>query len=288
MAESQYLYNWVQPKKAKETATLLFLAAFFFLFLFRPFTVNEAELKYPFLFVCFLHALSPALIVFAFLTILVYFKDKGTQRSRRSIFHGLSCFVILFFIIGLASFLLRDLIYTNPHNWSLRYFWEEIRNSYLAGSLFTSYFILASFYFYTRKKQAEDIPLTENTSTVGPSDSVQIFIQAQVKVDNFQFDPAHFLFARAEGNYVELSLVVDHHLKKVLKRISLKQLELQLENHSSFLRCHRTYLINMEQVSAVSGNSQGYYLSFPHTTDKVPVSRAQLETFDQRYQALNP
>ena len=42
---------------------------------------------------------------------------------------------ILLLLIGIAGFLIRDLIYTNSDNWSLRYFLEEIRNTFLIGFL---------------------------------------------------------------------------------------------------------------------------------------------------------
>ena len=42
---------------------------------------------------------------------------------------------IILFLIGIADFLIRDVIYTNPNNWSLRYLWEEVRNTFLVGLL---------------------------------------------------------------------------------------------------------------------------------------------------------
>lgn len=270
------------PRKVNENAAYLFLAVFLFLFLFRPFTVEETELKYPFFLICFLHALSPALIVIAFFTIVRYLGRKKVKGNKRSVVQGIQTFFILFSIIGLASFLLRDLIYTNPDNWSLRYFWEELRNSYLAGSLFVSYFIFANFYFHTKRTQSQkNIEIPEVSLLLTP---MELFIETQVRIDDFTFNPTDFLFAQAEGNYVEFTMLCDQGTKKMLKRMTLKQLESQLKSYSSLMKCHRAYLVNVQKIDQVSGNSQGYFVSFQETEDKVPVSRAHLPLFDQCYQ----
>lgn len=331
-----YLYTWTRSAQIKKVAAFLFLGVFLFLYLFRPFIVNEDELKYPFFLICLFHALSPALIVLIYFTVLNRLYHKKTNKSNPSVFQMISLFVPLFFIIGTASFLMRDLIYTNPDNWSLRYFWEEIRNSYLAGVLFMSYSVFARFYFQSRKNLShdsahKDVTAVNDRTAVTDDDTVtghkiagvnnenakteitgvineiietvgqepksedkqrsltnpaEIFIKAHVKIDDFSFNPSHFLFARAEGNYVELMMRTDRGIKQELKRISLKQLELQLSQYTGFIRSHRGYLININQVTDISGNSQGYLVSFEGIEDKIPVSRANLEIFDQHYQSL--
>ncbi|WP_319802323.1 LytTR family DNA-binding domain-containing protein [Flavobacterium sp. N1736] len=71
-----------------------------------------------------------------------------------------------------------------------------------------------------------------------------------------------------------------------LKRISLTQFEKQIAHYPHFFRCHRTYLVNMFKIEKVSGNSQGYLLSFHNTDAKVPVSRNQIESFNNCYNQL--
>jgi len=286
MTTEQYFYNWYYPRKLKQIAGLLFLVSFLFLLLFRPFTVTESELKYSYLFTCFLHALSPALITFSYFNILIYFQKTNPDRNERPAVKWMISIAGMLLLVGLASFLLRDLIYTNPNNWSLRYLWEEIRNAYLAGTLFFSYFLFAGSYFHQQKAQLSvAVPAQEITIPANPE---MIFIKALVKIDDFSFNAADFLFARAEGNYVEITMQSANGLQKELKRISLKQLELQLAGYNGFMRCHRAYLINIQKVAHFSGNSQGYLVSFAEVEDKVPVSRINLEVFDQRYQALMP
>nr|WP_068887089.1 LytTR family DNA-binding domain-containing protein [Pedobacter panaciterrae] len=275
--------NWYQPKKLRKYTVKLFIVVFLFLYLFKPFVVNETELKYPFLFICFLHALSPAIINFIFFSFIVSFNKTKTNQVQYTVAQSIGSFLIIFFLFGTASFLMRDIIYTNANNWSLRYYYEELRNAYLGGGLIVSYFIFAGFYFRGTEKQLHINAQNIATAALAPVKSSVIFIQALVKVDDFKFDPVHFLFAKAEGNYIELAIKTPEGIKRELKRISLKQFELQLVNFPYLFRCHRAFLLNMRQIENISGNSQGYIISLFCTEEKIPVSRAKIESFDVRY-----
>lgn len=283
LGKQMYLYDIYQLNKTTKMAGLLFLGTLLFLFLFKPFVVNEAELKYSYLFTCLVHAVSPAIIFIGYFKIVGYIKNEDLLNDRQLTFHLVFSLASVFLIIGVMSFLLRDLIYNNPDNWSLRYLWEEIRNTYLAGGLFSSYFLFANYYFRSQKNRKQEYNLQqikENDIKVRPD---VVFIKAHVKMDDFNFNPSAFLFARAEGNYTEITTRNSDGLKKELKRISLKQFELQISGIGNLIRCHRTYLINIGQVNHVTGNSQGYLLSFQGTAEKIPVSRANLEIFDRLY-----
>jgi endonuclease IV len=271
------------PGNLLNTAAILFVSLFLFLLLFQPFGAYVPEDKYNYFIICGAHALLPSLIVSIYFTALNYFRKKSPSKWTKS-YEYLHIAVILL-LVGIGSFLIRDLIYNNPDNWSVRYLWAEIRNCYLAGILFYFFITFAGFYF--RSKKAESIAgrpfaaITEANEAV--RSAPEIFIKTQVKQDDFSFIADNFLFARAEGNYIELTQYKNDSITTELKRITLKQFESQLAAHSFLFRCHRAYLINLTRIEKVSGNSQGYLLSFNSAADKVPVSRAQLTSFNNRY-----
>ena len=43
-----------------------------------------------------------------------------------------------------------------------------------------------------------------------------------------------------------------------------------------FLRCHRSFIVNIEQIKQVKGNSQGVNLMLGDGIDYVPVSRTNI------------
>lgn len=274
-----------------KTAVVQFCILFFFLLLFKPFGVYEPEYRMSYLIICALHALIPTLIVYLYFTVLNV-KNKGGYKP-----HGwmplkeYAHIAVILLLTGIGSFLLRGTIYNNALNWSARYLWEEIRNCYLVGCLFYFYLSLASFYFQSKKKAGlvdKSFPLVckEDAQELGYAE--EVFIKTQVQQDDFSFKPAELLFAKADGNYIELAICSNGNLTTGLKRISLKQFEVQVAHYSFLFRCHRAYLVNLMQVKNVSGNSQGYLLSLDHAQERIPVSRAQLDSFNSLYEQFAP
>jgi len=277
-----------QSKYLPKIVLIQFLLIFVTLYLFKPFTVNVSEQKLNYFTICCLHALSPALIVYLYISTLTRFRKRHPLNDwtlKKEFFHV----AIVFLIIGLSGFLLRGVIYTNPDNVSWRYLWVEIGNAYLAGIVFCFYLIFTKFYVDSTIDKSPGHHATAVTLEPIKQDltAPSIFIKAHVRIDDFYFKADDLLFAKADGNYITLTTIKDGFLKNELKRISLKQLEIQLAAYPYLLRCHRAYLLNVQRVVKLSGNSQGYLISFDRTEDKVPVSRAYLNVFDQAYQQAN-
>lgn len=81
-----------------------------------------------------------------------------------------------------------------------------------------------------------------------------------------------FLFARSEGNYTTIYYVQNESVRKQLVRISLKKLEDQIGGQY-ILRCHRSYMVNIQQATGKKGNAQGYKIAISCIPETVPVSR---------------
>jgi DNA-binding LytR/AlgR family response regulator len=47
--------------------------------------------------------------------------------------------------------------------------------------------------------------------------------------------------------------------------------------HQNFYRCHKSYVINLDQVNHISGNAQGYKFHLKSAEDLIPVSRSNNE-----------
>jgi hypothetical protein len=260
---------------------IYFVVIFCFLWFFEPFHVNPDEQKVSYLAICFLHAASPTfifLIYFLILGLILSENEIGKWTVGKEIVH----LCVLFFLFGFASFLMRDIIYENPNNWSWRYFIEEVKNTFLGGSFLAAFLILLNFYHLNNKTQKKAVQLDSHLPSLATKPiSEEIFIQTQVKADDFVLHLPDFLFAQAEGNYVDIYCVGGGGVKKELKRMTLSQLESQLSSFHYILRSHRAYLINIQQIQRVSGNAQGYFLSFSGVEEKIPVSRSKITAFDQ-------
>ncbi|RKR80355.1 LytTR family transcriptional regulator [Mucilaginibacter gracilis] len=274
------------PENLLKTSAVIFGIILLFLLLFKPFGVSASEQRINYFFICGLHALSPAIIIYTYFGMLNYLRERSQVKSW-TLFQEYVQIGVVLLLTGFVSFLMRDIVYKNTYNWSWYYLWEEVRNSLIAGSLFYFLFRLTGFYFQSKKGSPfvlQFIPLNvEPAKTVTPS---SLFIKTQVKQEDFSLCLSDLLFAKADGNYIELTSYRDTQITTELKRISLTQFESQISDHPYFFRCHRAYLVNMLRIENVSGNSQGYTLAFKSAETKVPVSRAQLDSFNRLYTQL--
>jgi len=76
----------------------------------------------------------------------------------------------------------------------------------------------------------------------------------------------------AVGNYTDLYFFHGGKLTGTTYRISLTSFEKQLDA-SNLQRCHRSYLVNLNKVTNVSGNAQGLRLTLTDGAIEIPVSR---------------
>ncbi len=85
------------------------------------------------------------------------------------------------------------------------------------------------------------------------------------------------LYIESSDNYCTVVYQKDNQLVKPLLRSSLSRLEGQI-NQPRIVRCHRSYVVNLDRVERVTGNAQGYRLHLANGLLQVPVARQYNET----------
>ncbi len=262
-------------------AGLLFVLTITFNYIFKPFNVYVPEHKFNYFWISFIHACSPALIIGLF----SIYPTKPKTEENWSVQKEIILIAFFLLLVGIAQFLIRDFIYNNPNNWSCRYLYEEIRNAFLIGSLFAVLLTSLNHNRLNKKhiKNANAINLSQKVKKAETYPSV--LITTQLKSDDFILNLDSFLFAKAEGNYVVLFLN-EHATNKLIKRITLKELEKILTPYSNIKKTHRSYLVNLHQIKSVTGNAQGYKLELKNCHEKIPVSRNMIKEFESKFNAV--
>ncbi len=257
---------------------LIFLISFFFNFIFEPFEVNPNEHKMSFFWICFLHAFLPSLIAFIYFSLMDYFsKSYKAWTIGNELLH----ISIVLIVIGIENFLLRDIIYDNPNNWSYAYFFEELRNSFLVGFLIIALIIPINYSILLRKNLKSAQQVKEHSTNALNETHCQL-IQTQVKSDEFQLSLRDLIAVRSDSNYSEFFIQSKKGPIKLLKRVSLKELEMQLADFPQLMKTHRGWLVNLNYVSQTTGNAGGYQLTLSGFPEKVPVSRSLIPSFNEK------
>ncbi|WP_158856182.1 LytR/AlgR family response regulator transcription factor [Lunatibacter salilacus] len=261
-------------------AATIFLMSMGFNYLFEPFEVYRPEHRMGYFWISMVHSLNALWIA------LIWFGFWNRQVNEEKWTVGKEMLLIAGYLImvGITQFLVRDIIYDNPLNWTGRYLYEEIRNTLLVGILFACILIPLNFLRLQRRHRNQaghfqPIPVgNQENPTPNP-----IFIETRQKSDDFTIDPSIILVAKAEGNYLEIYITAGSKTEKLIKRMTLKDLENQLEHLPNFCKTHRSYLVNLGVVEQVKGNAQGLQLVIPGLDFTVPVSRTMIPLFEQQF-----
>jgi hypothetical protein len=257
------------------------MLAFFWNYFIQPFESNPAELKMSFLGVSFIHSLAPVLLLIPLSLLLPKFRTENWSVKNELVF-----IVFILLLIGITQFLIRDIVYNNPGNWSWHYLYEEIVNTLMGGSLI-AFIVLSTnlnlqFLKNQEKASAFNLKLKEKPASTQHS---EIRITTELKSETFTLTIQDFIFAKAEGNYVEIWTLNNLPAKPVLKRMKLKDLENILQHFPNIIRTHRSYILNTDFIEIVNGNAQGYKINLKDCKELVPVSRNYLSTFNDNMNA---
>jgi hypothetical protein len=259
---------------------MIFLVAMSFNYLLQPFDVNPDEQKMDYFWICIIHSSTPiAVLAFLALAYLLFPKSTEDWKIRNEL-------VFVFFLVlltGISQFFIRDIVYTNPDNWSWRYFREEIANSFIAGIFLVPIILSINL---NRQQLKNTLKADRMSSAFTGVKEIQpnsiVTIETEVKSEKFAFDSNSFIHAKAEGNYAEIYLKKEEKVTKLIKRIPLKNLETQLAGFPFIIKTHRSVLLNLNHIESISGNAQGYKVKLKGFEETVPVSRNYIRSFESK------
>ena len=112
----------------------------------------------------------------------------------------------------------------------------------------------------SRTAEPEKNPQIVAFSSEGGKEEVEIRLQ-------------DLLFIKSVDNYVEIYRADNGQIKRIFLRSSLKRIEQDLKDYSFLFKCHRAFMVNVNNISRIAGNSQGYQLIFKGIEFVIPVSR---------------
>ena len=263
-------------KELLRNGILIMIFAFLFEYLLEPFQQTPSERLFSNLIISLIHAGNGAVIYLILFSIIALFINDDDWKVYKEII----VLAILLLFVGIGGFFVREIIYDNPHNASLKYLVEEIRNTYLVGSILL--FIIITINYRIRNHKNQIIADQMNIEfSAGGSDQNKIEIKANISADHFELIPSQLLCVKSDGNYLEFHIQNGSESQKLLKRLTLQSASQQLAKFPYIIKTHRAFLVNLQQLENVKGNAQGYQLAVKNLDFNIPVSRAHIEAFNR-------
>ncbi len=140
------------------------------------------------------------------------------------------------------------------------------------------------------KQSIEKILMIENKSLSDSRSESPRLLQLQEGNHQYQINLLHIRYIEGIGRYRRLHLSeegeIAHQVKTILSDTTLDAFEALLPN-AMFLRVHRSYLCNLDQISILHTHSQQPSIQLHgESTLRIPVARKRLVTLKQRLAQL--
>ena len=143
----------------------------------------------------------------------------------------------------------------------------------LAASIFLNY----SRYKALNEKEA--CILEENLQVFQQKNNVEnteindvISLVAENEKDSISLNINDLQYIESADNYANIVFLQGNKIQKELLRGTLKRFENQI-SHPFVQRCHRSFIVNLNQVAHISGNAQGYRITLKNSDTVIPVAR---------------
>lgn len=248
-------------------ATGIFVAGF--LLIFQPFQLDDLRSPYkPFLIAGF-GVIGFVVVIFyndVLPRFLPFLSDDKTWTVGREIIY-LNALILT---IAICNTFYNPFLSEN-NTLSFGTFLFMTLNTVLVGIVPTAFFVVLDYNRLLKRYVTESESLQVKES---PKEKEVALSPLNINTESevIQLFPDQLLYVESVGNYVNIVSCQEEKLEKKLHRSTLKHLESSIPM-PHIIRCHRSYLVNLQQVQSVTGNAQGFKLLLSTCEEVIPVSR---------------
>ncbi len=129
--------------------------------------------------------------------------------------------------------------------------------------------------------KADDIADQKDEKENGPSQAQTIRAEEKAVLKGTTSETVtlkieDLLYIEAVGNYVKVCQLIDGKEHSDMLRATSKQMESDLKRFPMIVRCHRAFLVNLQQVEKIVSKSGTMQLLMKHCRESLPVSRSNM------------
>ncbi|MBR1667422.1 MAG: LytTR family transcriptional regulator DNA-binding domain-containing protein [Bacteroidaceae bacterium] len=119
----------------------------------------------------------------------------------------------------------------------------------------------------------EQTPDSGQKQVIFPADSVTL---TGTTSETLALQVPDLLYVEAVGNYVKVHHLHGGQVHTDMLRATSKQMEDELKAYPMIVRCHRAFLVNLQQVEQIVSKSGAMQLLIKHSHESIPVSRSNM------------
>ncbi len=260
---------------SNSTKTFISLGTGFFIALFliyfEPFSINELTTPNKTIFLVGYGIISTTtMLIFYFIIPFIfpnYFKEENWTVGK-DIFNIMLNIIFIAFLNVLYS----QIIFGSWGKSNITMLLKMFSYTFILG-IFPTVGIVVINYIYYLKQYSH--PPQPSLSTILVH-NIPLTLIAENEKDTIKLFQEDLFYIESNDNYSTVIFQKEELILKELIRSSLIRLENQIPAES-IVRCHRSYIVNLDKVIKISGNAQGYKLYLKDSDFIVPVARKYSE-----------
>jgi hypothetical protein len=274
-----------QPSRRIKQLLPIGLCVFAFLILFKPFgLINDPDLILSAAYFSFSGTLTGLITTVIIPYLFPTFFDESKWTLKRNLIWS-ACIYFIFATLMFLAYNVYD-IYRNGANHHLNfttYLWWIYINLIFGVPLGIIVNLVNQYYLLKRHlKIAENINKTIETTS---QDSLISILEFEVdKFNKVQLEVSHLIYVEALGNYVNVAYNLNG-FKKIAIRETISNIEQKIGESNTIFKPHRSYLVNLQYIKKVIGDSQGLKIHLKGYDKVIPVSRNKIKEFRSHYSA---
>lgn len=234
---------------------------FLILFLLQPFGFNMYRGNKLLVSLLFGIAAFGSSIVFGLVVRLI---QKRISPWR--IWHEACYILALIMLIYICNLCIFSLIFHYPM--TMDFCLISLCWTLIIGMIITVFAIGVSYSRHLRNELASML----NKNTEEQSDIQVTIHDTAVRSKDLTIGINDFLYAEAQKNNVVIYYLSEGQVMSTELRCTLGSI-LEDLSYGNIFQCHRSFIVNMNNISSAKGNSNGYQLMLGNCRNQVPVSR---------------
>ena len=257
-----------------------------FIVIFQPFGLSELGSSYKYLLLSGYGLVTFIVLVFNLLLLPALFPKAFKDDEHWTVIKEILFLVWILFTVGLGN-----LLYSS---WTMG-FLLTLHNTLIFQAYTLAIGIIPITVLtllkqnYLKRKNEENAGLISSTLNVRKHEvkqGQQVNFTSDNEKEGLMLDVCDILFVKSDGNYITVGYLKNGKLSRALLRITMKNATELLTPFPFLFQCHRSWIVNMNNIVKVTGNSQGLRISIESYEEDIPVARNNTSIFRQRISGM--
>lgn len=245
-----------------------------FMLVFQPFGLSELEMEFKTLVLTGFGVVTLIVLIFNLIFIPSLF-PKAFNEESWIVWKELLFLLWILFTVGLGNLLYSS--YTMGFNLSLSNVIIFQTFTVAVGIIPVTVLVLLKQNYLRRKNEGDARILNTSLERHLHKDAgdPKVTLVSENEKDNISLSIDDLLYVKSDGNYITVGYLKDSQHGKVMLRQTMKYATGRLAAYPQIFQCHRSWLVNLDRIDRVTGNSQGLRLIMEGFDADIPVARNQ-------------